>query len=729
MVEEEVGARLRLRDRLGFSRDAERAARDIRDIGDEADRADRKGRNMAGGMGIASKGIGGLAAASTMGATAVLALGAGVGALGVKFVGMAMNAAETQSKFDTVFAGMTDQVGGFVKQMNADYGIPTAELQDGAAGFGIFAKAAGVPSKELAAFSTNLTSAGMDLASFYNAEPGDVFAALKSGLAGEAEPLKQFGIFLSESQMKAQAAAMGLNGELTEGQKVMVRQQIILKGLGDAQGDLARTSGGLANQFKGLKGRLTEAGTAIGTAFLPYATTLVNYLNTQLQPAVAWIQSDLPGIVKSGTDAATAAVERMQGAWNNGGSYGEVAAGLTGMDSVIDPVNRVADSLGDVWTIVRDGIIPAFTTLSDSAFGTVMPFNLLDSALDFVSDNAVILQPLIVGLVAGFVAWKLAVMAHTAVMAVSGAMMAARVGITMLLTGATGLNAAAELTRNQALIAGVALQIRMIAMMAASAAGTALSTALTVASVVGGWIVMGAAALVQGLVVVGSWIVMGATAMASGIMMAAAWVIGLGPIGWAIGLLVLIGAAIMLLWRHSETFRNIVTGAFNSVWGAAVAAKDFIVGAFTTVVGFLVGLPERIRGIASGMFDGIKDAFRGVINWIIDKWNGLSFSLPSVELPGIGKVGGFTLSTPDIPRLHTGGTTTSAGVVNMRPDEELIMLPTAASVVPMNDDLRGLASQVGGGGKTGTTVLQVVLDRKVLAEAVYDHTGDKVARD
>jgi hypothetical protein len=60
------------------------------------------------------------------------------------------------------------------------------------------------------------------------------------------------------------------------------------------------------------------------------------------------------------------------------------------------------------------------------------------------------------------------------------------------------------------------------------------------------------------------------------------------------------------------------------------------------------------------MFNGIKEAFRSALNWIIDKWNGLSWSIPGVDthIPGVGKIGGFTLSTPNIPRLAKGGIVT-----------------------------------------------------------------------
>ena len=129
------------------------------------------------------------------------------------------------------------------------------------------------------------------------------------------------------------------------------------------------------------------------------------------------------------------------------------------------------------------------------------------------------------------------------------------------------------------------------------------------------------------------------------------------------------------------------------------------------------------------MWDGIKNAFKSAINWIIDGWNGLEFKVPELDLGPLGSIGGWTVGMPDIPRLHTGGTTTTAGMVNMKPGEELIFLPPAASVVPMTDTVQSMAASVSGGGTPQKpVVLQVVLDRKVVAEAVYNYTGDRMAR-
>jgi hypothetical protein len=101
---------------------------------------------------------------------------------------------------------------------------------------------------------------------------------------------------------------------------------------------------------------------------------------------------------------------------------------------------------------------------------------------------------------------------------------------------------------------------------------------------------------------------------------------------------------------------------------------------------------ERAGEWTRGVWDGLVDGFRSAINQVITMWNGLSLTLPSVEIPGLGKVGGGTLSTPQVPLLASGGTARRSGsaIVGER-GPELLHLPRGASVVP-------LGAATGGGG-------------------------------
>lgn len=97
-----------------------------------------------------------------------------------------------------------------------------------------------------------------------------------------------------------------------------------------------------------------------------------------------------------------------------------------------------------------------------------------------------------------------------------------------------------------------------------------------------------------------------------------------------------------------ETLKTVIGGILEAI-------KTVVSNAWDAIVSGVSGLGGRIKSAASGIFDGVKDAFRSAINWIIDKWNALSFTVPAVDLGPLGEFGGGTFGTPDIPRLHTGG--------------------------------------------------------------------------
>lgn len=119
--------------------------------------------------------------------------------------------------------------------------------------------------------------------------------------------------------------------------------------------------------------------------------------------------------------------------------------------------------------------------------------------------------------------------------------------------------------------------------------------------------------------------------------------------------------------------KQAVLGVFGSLWAdlrlgvgiAWEAIKGLVSNALDSIVSTIGGLPGRIATAAVGMFDGIKEAFRGALNWIIDKWNGLEFRMPSVDthIPGVGTIGGWALGTPNIPRFHSGGMVPGSGEV------------------------------------------------------------------
>jgi len=98
-----------------------------------------------------------------------------------------------------------------------------------------------------------------------------------------------------------------------------------------------------------------------------------------------------------------------------------------------------------------------------------------------------------------------------------------------------------------------------------------------------------------------------------------------------------------------------VSGMWDGITNGIKSAVSFVGDRIGDLLGAVGRLPGQISSAASGMWDGFKNAFKNSLNWIIDKWNGLSFTIPGFSVPGLGKVGGSTISVPKIPRFHDGG--------------------------------------------------------------------------
>lgn len=141
-------------------------------------------------------------------------------------------------------------------------------------------------------------------------------------------------------------------------------------------------------------------------------------------------------------------------------------------------------------------------------------------------------------------------------------------------------------------------------------------------------------------------------------------------------------------------------GSFGPQGGGALGKLHDVVTAVT-------GLGGTIRAKAAGMWDGISESFKGTINAMIGWWNDLSFHIDIPDkIPGLPD--SFTISTPNIPMLASGGIVT-------RPTLAIIGEAGPEAVIPLN-----------GRYGMGTTVIKVTLNVPPTANPV--ETGREVQR-
>jgi hypothetical protein len=239
-------------------------------------------------------------------AVAFAAIGTAAAVGAYKAVQKASDLAESVSKIETIFGQGAQGVSDFSKTAAKELGMSQQSVYDAAGTFGVFGKAAGLGGQDLTDFSNKFTTLSADLASFNNTSPEDAMQAIGAALRGESEPLRRYGVMLDDAALKAEAMAQGIydgKGPLTQQQKVLAATGAIFEQTSDAQGDFAKTSGGLANQQRIFKAQLDNVVTTIGTKLLPVFMKIVNFISKKILPAIelltsAFEKDGIAGIIK-----------------------------------------------------------------------------------------------------------------------------------------------------------------------------------------------------------------------------------------------------------------------------------------------------------------------------------------------------------------------------------------------------------------------------------------------
>jgi murein DD-endopeptidase MepM/ murein hydrolase activator NlpD len=256
----------------------------------------------------------------------------------------ASNLVEQQAKSDVVFGKSATTVKRWADTTAGSFNIARDQALEYAGTFGGILHVSGLADSASAKLSKRLVELAADMASFNNASPEEALDALRSGLVGEAEPLRRFQVLLSESRVQAEALSSGIVktskdlgqirdasdkvaiaqarankalkdygpnsveahsatialhsaerglekalagkvGKLTEAQKVQARYNLILKDTAVQQGDVARTAGSAANQEREAQKNWRNTQILIGTALLPEWNRLLKVGNAWLGQA------------------------------------------------------------------------------------------------------------------------------------------------------------------------------------------------------------------------------------------------------------------------------------------------------------------------------------------------------------------------------------------------------------------------------------------------------------
>lgn len=467
------------------------------------------------------------------------------------------------------------------------------------------------------------------------------------------------------------------------------------------------------------------------------ANTAIALFGTPLEDlSVQEIPTFLESLTSAGSklgDTAGAADE-MGKTLNDNASTNLATFGRTMQTWFVDTIGgKVLPILSDFASFLATTVGPALTTITDWISTTGVPA--VKDLAYWIAENKtpimIIVGVITVFLLPAIIAWGVqsviaggkAVGAWAVAQAKAVASSAVQVASMWRVIGAWAIHAGKAVAHG-AVIAGVwaAQQGKAIASVAVQAGQLAVLGAkwlwstgvmVTQAAIQAGiWVAQKAQALLSmGITVasvVGGWIVMAATSLIGAASMALAWFIALGPVGWVIAAIVGLVALIIIFW---DDIKRITVEVFTAVWewikgafdkvmeiihmvidwvaenwplilaiitgpfGLAVyfvlkfkddiiaavkGAIEWVIGKFGDLVDFVKSLPSKIGRAASGLWDSLKTTFKSAINALIRIWNDFSLTIGGGNILGVD-IPSVTLNTPDLPYLATGGTALTAG--------------------------------------------------------------------
>ncbi len=271
---------------------------------------------------------------------------------------------------------------------------------------------------------------------------------------------------------------------------------------------------------------------------------------------------------------------------------------------------------------------------------------------------------------------------------------------------------------------------------------------------------------------IAAWVLMGAQSTIQAARVAAAWLIAMGPVGWAIGVMAGLVAAVIIYWDEIVEYTEWLADKFEEIWDGILT---FIEGWWSSFWSFWeekwLGLEkwfketwgritgwleeslneisrtwdriwDNISGKFSSIWEGIRDTFysiwnsilsgiEGGINYAISGINGFIERVNNVlqdlvffvDIPVIGR-----LNEVSLPRLAEGGDILRSGAAIVGEEgPEILDLPTGAQVRPLSADNGGVTFERG--AFEGTFILDDYgVDRLMerVVQRLRDETGMKL---
>lgn len=515
-----------------------------------------------------------------IGALAATVLG-GAMAVGLKgAIGEASNLEQSMGAIDAVFKDNSKTVKAWAAQAAQASGLSKNEFGELATTLGAMLKNKGI--EDFSGQTKKLIDLGGDLAAQFGGSTKEAVEAVSSLMRGESDPIERYGVSINETAINARLAADGLGdleGAALEQAKAQARLAILMEQTTDAQGAFARESGTAANSQQKLNAAWDNTKASLGQAFLPMLGKVADTVTGKVLPAIDLLRT------------------------------GDYQSGMFG-DSISEDSKYV-----DVLFKIRDafvGVRDTFKVLFSGDFSSGMfggKYEEDSKYIDFL-----------------FTLRETFASVWGSVKTIVGNLLQVVKELGPVLGAAFGSGLLAVVSALSPLLKDVASWLA--------------KNKEVVLTLVAGWVAYGLATkawAAYGLVAAGVQKAMTVAQMGLNAAMRA------NPIGFVVTALTALAAAAVYAWNNSETFREVVTGAWKAVQeGAAWMWNNVLKPTFDALV---VGWNAVASGVQWAWTNVLKPVWDLLSSVVTTLWSsvlspifGLMWSVFSATASGISAV-------------------------------------------------------------------------------------------
>ena len=243
---------------------------------------------------------------------------------GKEAIGLASDLAEVDNVVNKAFGNMRSEMDALADSAIKNLGMSRLMAYQIGSTFMSMGKSMIENSEDAKNMALSLTKLTANMSSFFNVSHDLASIALKSIYTGETETLKQYGVVMTEVNLKQFAMEQGITkaySAMSQSEKVMLRYQYVMNQLSYIGDDFIDTQDSWANQTRILSEQWKEFLTIIGNGLITVLTPVVKGLNMivsaliSVANTISSILSNIFGIQMQQMSATTAAAEDVAGGY------------------------------------------------------------------------------------------------------------------------------------------------------------------------------------------------------------------------------------------------------------------------------------------------------------------------------------------------------------------------------------------------------------------------------